>query len=186
MGGGVPEILIRPETAVDVDDIRTINIEAFRDHPASRQTEHLIVEALRAEGALDVSLVAVVGERVVGHIAFSKADVGDPKDLWFLLGPLAVLPGHQKQGVGSALVLAGVEALRGRGASGCVLVGNPGFYGRFGFRAFPGLEYEGVPGEYVLGLPFTDQAPSGRVIANEAFAVEPAPGEEPASPGVPE
>ena len=69
-------IEIHPETSTDIDDIRTINVEAFRDHPVSRQTEHLIVDSLRASGALDVSLAAVSEGRTVGHIAFSKACVG--------------------------------------------------------------------------------------------------------------
>jgi len=167
-------IEIHPETASEVDDIRKINIEAFRDHPISRQTEHLIVDALRDNGALDVSLVAVSEGRTVGHIAFSKASVGDSEADWFLLGPVAVLPGVQGQGIGSALVQSGLAELQTRDASGCVLVGDPGYYSRFGFGTFPDLSYEGVPHEYVLGLPFAEAKPCGSIIANKAFEIEPA------------
>jgi putative acetyltransferase len=176
-------IEVHPETAREVDEIRDINIDAFRDHPISQQTEHLIVEALRDSGALEVSLVAVSGGRAVGHIAFSKAAVGDSESGWFLLGPVAVLADLQGRGIGSALVESGLEELRARHASGCVLVGDPRFYSRFGFGTFPDLDYEGVPHEFVLGLPFTTAAPCGSIVANQAFAIEPEPREGPASQG---
>ncbi len=169
----LPRIDIHPETASEIGDIRKINVEAFRDHQVSQQTEHLIVDALRDTGALEVSLVAFSEGRPAGHIAFSRAVVGDSKSDWFLLGPIAVLPGLQGQGIGSALVESGLAELRTRHASGCVLVGDPGYYSRFGFSAFPDLSYEGVPHEYVLGLPFTDDTPCGTIVANKAFEIEP-------------
>ena len=169
------QIEIRPETSSEIDDIRDINIAAFRDHPISRQTEHLIVDALRDAGALEVSLVAVSEGRTVGHIAFSRASVGDSEFGWFLLGPVAVMPGVQGQGIGSALVESGLEELRSSRASGCVLVGDPGYYRRFGFAIFPDLAYEGVPHEYVLALPFAESVPRGRIVANAAFEIEPEP-----------
>lgn len=167
------QITVRAETAEDADQIRKVNIEAFRNHPISRQTEHLIVDALRSAGALDVSLVAVSDQGVVGHIAFSIAGVGDSEGDWFLVGPVAVMPGVQRRGIGSLLVEAGLSELRARGAKGCVLVGDAGYYNRFGFSTFPDLEYDGVPNEYVLGLPFGSEAPAGRIRSHEAFAVEP-------------
>lgn len=167
------ETLIRPEMAGDADDIRDVNIAAFRDHPISRQTEHLIVDALRAAGALEISLVALRAGQVVGHIAFSSAKVGDSESGWLLLGPLAVLPSLQGEGIGSALVKAGLDELRAGGAAGCVLVGDPGYYGRFGFTTFPDLSHEGVPDEYVLALPFAALAPRGSIRAHEAFEIEP-------------
>ena len=66
----------------------------------------------------------------------------------------------------------GLEELRSRGARGCVLVGDPGFYQRFGFRSSSGLTYEGVPKENVLCLPFGTDAPWGSIHAHEAFSVE--------------
>jgi putative acetyltransferase len=90
-----------------------------------------------------------------------------------LLGPVAVLNGSQGRGIGSALVESGLAELRARQASGCVLVGDPGYYSRFGFSTFPDLAYEGVPHEYMLGLPFADAAPCGRITADQAFAIEP-------------
>jgi predicted N-acetyltransferase YhbS len=121
----MPEIVIRPETPSDVDAVSEINVAAFLDHPYSHQTEHLIVDALRASDALDVSLVALRDGRPVGHIAFSKAVVG-LSDGWFLLGPVAVLPDLQGHGVGSALVTAGLEELRSRGGTRLRPRGRPG------------------------------------------------------------
>lgn len=97
-------MIIRPERETDLPAIDRINLEAFKDHPYSHQTEHLIVRALRAAGALTLSLVAEAEGEVVGHIAFSPALI-DGQDLgWYTLGPVAVLPGHQGQGIGAALV----------------------------------------------------------------------------------
>jgi putative acetyltransferase len=167
------EAVIRVETPEDVDGIREVNIAAFRDHPFSQQTEHLIVDALRAAGAVDISLVAISVGRVIGHIAFSKARLDHSDTGWFLLGPVAVLPAFQGQGTGSALVESGLERLREVEARGCVLVGDAAFYRRFGFGTFPGLEYDGVPHEHVLGLPLSDVVPRGVIRAHDAFEIEP-------------
>ena len=71
------------------------------------------------------------------------------------------------------LVVAGLAELRARQATGCVLVGDPGFYQRFGFGVHPGLAYQGVPDEFVLGLAFGDEAPAGGIAAHRAFEVQP-------------
>lgn len=164
-------MLIRPETPSDHAAIRTINIQAFAHHPFSRQTEHLIVQALRDANALVLSLVAEDAGAVIGHIAFSLAMI-DGKDAgWYTLGPIAVLPDRQGQGVGSQLVNAGLAALRLLGANGCVLVGDPGFYARFGFRVCQSLTVDGVSAEYFQCLVFCGQEPSGVVTHHPAFAV---------------
>jgi putative acetyltransferase len=162
-------VIVRTETPDDLDAIREVNMAAFESHPFSHQTEHLIVEALRAAGALELSLVAVLDGDVVGHIAFSAAGIGDRSAGWVLLGPVAVLPGHQGEGIGRALVEAGLDSLRSHGARGCVLVGDPAFYGRFGFQQHPGIEWEGVPDENVLCLPMSGEMPAGEVSYHPAF-----------------
>lgn len=163
-------MIIREESALDLDAIRAVNVAAFEGHPFSHQTEHLIVEELRTAGALTVSLVAEIDGRVVGHVAFSAASIGDTSDGWFLLGPLAVLPQYQDRGIGSALVDAGLDTLRSAGARGCVLVGDPAFYGRFGFRQRPGVTFHDVAGEYVLCLPLSGDTPTGEVSPHPAFS----------------
>jgi Predicted acetyltransferase len=162
-------MLIRPETPADHAAIREINLAAFADHPYSRQTEHLIVEALREAGALAVSLVAEEHGRVAGHIAFSRADIDGADRGWYLLGPVAVLPGMQRRGLGSALVRTGLDELRRLGAQGCVLVGDPAYYTRLGFRQAEGLSYPGVPQEFVLCLPLAGPEPEGDVGHHPAF-----------------
>lgn len=164
---------IRHETPADIEAIRRINLEAFRDHPVSRQTEHLIVEELRRAGALEISLVAQEGNEVVGHIAFSRATVGGRDLGWRLLGPVAVLPGRQRKGVGSALVRAGLDELRALDAAGCALVGDPAYYMRLGFRQCRGLSWPGVPEQYVLCLPLLGEEPDGELGCHPAFYVEP-------------
>lgn len=152
---------IRHETPADHEAIRRINVEAFRNHPVSRQTEHLIVEGLRRAGALEISLVAELEGAVVGHIAFSLATVGGRDLGWRLLGPLAVLPELQRRGIGSALVRAGLGELRRLGAAGCALVGDPAYYARLDFRQCRGLSWPGVPEQYVLCLPLAAEGPGG-------------------------
>lgn len=168
-------MIVRPETERDIAVIRRINIDAFRDHPHSRQTEHLIVDALRDASALALSLVAETDAGVVGHVAFSAAVIGEgTSGDWYLLGPIAVDPAHQGRGVGGALVEAGLDSLRARGAAGVALVGDPAFYERFGFRARPGVTCHGVPDEYVLCLPLhAGVEPVGEVHHHAAFGVEP-------------
>ena len=85
------------------------------------------------------------------------------------LGPVGVMPSHQGKGIGSALIRETLDRMRDAGALGVVLVGDPAFYGRFGFRSMESVGYPGVPGEYVLALPFTEAMPEGDIAAHEAF-----------------
>lgn len=160
---------IRPEKASDIPAIRHVHVEAFKVHPFSRQTEHFIVEHLRAAGALAISLVAETEDGIVGHIAFSRALIGGKDTGWFLLGPVGVLPELQRNGIGSALVRQGLAALQALNVAGCALVGDPHFYGRFGFTSLPGITMPEVPQEYVLALPFGTDVPTGILGHHEAF-----------------
>ena len=166
-------MLVRPETPQDAEAIRRIHREAFESHPFSRQTEHLIVDALRAAGGLDVSLVAELDGCVAGHVAISGARIGEDSSGWYLLGPVGVLPDLQGRGIGRALVEAGLEELRSRGANGCVLVGDPAFYTRFGFEHVPGVTCAGVPDVYVLCLRIAGPLPRGEVAHHSAFTIGP-------------
>lgn len=145
--------------------------EAFRSHPHSAHIEHLIVEGLRRAQALAVSLVTEDRGRVVGHVALSPVEVGDGATGWFGLGPLAVEPARQGRGIGRALVEAGLAALCARGAAGCVLLGEPAYYGRFGFTQLPALTLPGVPPAYFLTLPFGAHHAQGEVAYHPAFSV---------------
>lgn len=163
-------MIIRDEALADQSAIRDIVAAAFLTMPYSHQTEHLIVDALRRAGAMTLSLVAEEDGAVVGHAAFSPATIDDRPGGWHALGPIAVRPDRQRRGIGSALLREGLARLRQRGAEGCLLVGNPAFYTRFGFRNDARLTVEGVPPQYLLVLPFGEDVPRGRVGFHPAFA----------------
>jgi putative acetyltransferase len=168
-----PPAIIRDERPEEAAAIRSVIVAAFALVEHSSQTEAAIVEALRAAGVLTVSLVAIEGGALVGYVAFSPVAI-DGHDLgWFGLGPLAVRPDCQGRGIGVALVRAGLDRLRTTGAKGCVLVGEPGYYGRFGFRAHLGLRLIGVPPEYFLALPFAAELPRGQITYHEGFEARP-------------
>ena len=165
-------MIIRPEKINDADTITDLTIAAFKNVPVSRQTEHFIIHALRKAGALSLSLVAEIDNRIVGHIAFSPVSITDGADGWYGLGPVSVWPNLQKQGIGSALINNGLDELKARGAQGCALVGDSNYYRRFGFKNLPQLIHEGIPPEVFLVLPFTDAAPAGTVTFHAAFKAE--------------
>ena len=166
----MPQFSIRGECDSDVAAIDAITRQAFANHPSSRQTEHLIVLSLRNAHALTVSLVAEVGGNVVGHVAASPVQVAGQSLGWFGLGPVSVAPAHQRQGVGSALVRAALVELQAKGAAGCILLGNPAFYRRFGFVQDPSLVLPGAPAEHFMALPWLLPVPSGEVSYHAAFS----------------
>ncbi|MGD0518130.1 MAG: N-acetyltransferase, partial [Thermoguttaceae bacterium] len=90
--------------------------------------------------------------------------------MWFMLGPVAVAPSFQRQGIGQTLIKEGLKTIRGLGARGCVLVGDPAYYSRFGFRNNPDLVVEGVPPENFMCLPMTEHTPRGQVTHHAAFS----------------
>jgi putative acetyltransferase len=95
---------------------------------------------------------------------------GDEAAGWYGLGPLSVLPFLQGQGLGSTLVGKGLAQLESRGARGCVVLGEPAYYRRFGFRSSSRLVAEGLPPEYFMFLPFGENAPpTGIVLYHPAF-----------------
>jgi len=162
--------IIRNEMESDIRVIAEVTKAAFKTCPYGEHTEQFIINALRAAGALTVSLVGEIDQNVVGHVAFSPVTISDGSPHWYGLGPVSVLPQHQRQGIGTALIREGLSLLKARGARGCVLVGEPAYYQRFGFRNLPVLTLEGVPPQYFLALPFEDQTPRGVVVFHSAFS----------------
>src|SRR5215471_16638378 len=124
--------LIRPETSADHEAIRHVNRLAFGQDDEAR-----LVDALRDGGYLRVSLVAERAGQVVGHILFSDlpilTEAGAVPAL--ALAPMAVLPGFQRQGIGSTLVCRGLDECRRQGHRIVVVVGHPHFYPRLGFSS---------------------------------------------------
>lgn len=164
-----PQPVIRPETSADIDAIAGVTKAAFATLEISGHTEQFIVAALRAAGALTVSLVATLDGCVAGHIAFSPVTISDGAPGWYGLGPVSVLPEHQRQGIGKALIREGLTRLTALGARGCCLVGHPAYYTKFGFRNAPGLAVEGAPPEVFFALALDGNLPRGTVAFHDGF-----------------
>ena len=162
-------MILRNETISDIEAITQVTIAAFRTLPISNHTEQFIIKALRAAGALTLSLVAEIDGRVVGHIAFSPVVISDGTKDWYGLGPVSVLPEYQKQGIGKSLINEGLSLLKELGGQGCALVGDPNYYKRFGFRNYPELVHEGIPQEVFLALPFNEKVPKGTIEFHKSF-----------------
>ncbi len=160
---------IRPETPADHSAIRSLTKDAFKGAAHSSGTEAAIVETLRETGALAVSLVAERGREIVGHVAFSPVGIGDDQDGWFGLGPVSVRPDMQRKGIGGALIEDGLSRLRALGAKGCVVLGDPDYYGQFGFEPRPEVKFEGVPPEYFTVLVFDEASASGNAVYHAVF-----------------
>jgi putative acetyltransferase len=167
-----PRIVIRNEMDDDVITIAEVTVAAFKTLAISNHTEQFIIEALRAADALTVSLVAEVNGRVIGHIAFSPVTISDGTPNWYGLGPVSVLPEHQRQGIGKALIWEGLSRLKDLNARGCCLVGHPDYYKKFGFKNISGLMHEGVPQEVFFALSFDGHTPQGTVTFHEGFKAD--------------
>lgn len=126
--------LIRPEAPADIPAIEAVTSAAFQKEDYS-PTEHFIVTALRKSGQLTLSLVAEVEGVVIGHVAVSPVMISSGAVRWYGLGPISVVPARQGQGVGIQLMERALTELRRLGAAGCVVLGNPAYYSRFGFKA---------------------------------------------------
>src|SRR3546814_2332245 len=128
---------IRKEIPADVPVIEAVTVAAFRSAEHASGTEQHIVAALRNTGQLVISLVAEDHGQVVGHVAASPVAISDGAENWYGLGPVSVVPGRHAQGVGTLLVTRALEGLRKLGAAGCVVLGEPSYYARFGFGPQP-------------------------------------------------
>ena len=145
-------VKIRPETAGDIPAIHQVNVVAF-----GRSGEADLVDALRQRGAYTLSLVAEKHGQVVGHILFTPVTIGPemqgsaedtmPQEVFtaVALGPVAVLPDYQNQGIGAQLIGAGLAACHERGDDIVAVLGHPSYYPRFGFM--PSVNV-GVKSEY--------------------------------------
>jgi putative acetyltransferase len=154
---GRMELGIRAEAAGDAAAVRTVNAAAF-----GREAEAELVDAVRSAEAAVLSLVAVWQGEIVGHALFTPVAVGGGRAV--ALGPLAVHPDRQGQGVGTALVREGLRRLATLGHGAVIVLGDPGYYRRFGFRpasAF-GVSWDRpVPDEVFMALELRAGALSG-------------------------
>lgn len=160
---------IRKERKEDIALIRRVTEAAFAGAEHSSGTEGAIIDGLRENSSLTLSLVAVADGSIIGHAAFSPVLIAGRDQGWFGLGPVSVLPGRQRLGIGRALVDEGLQHLKAIKAKGCVVLGDPAYYSRFGFTADDRLCFAGVPPEYFMSLAFTAGVPSGEVTYAPPF-----------------
>ena len=122
---------IRPEEPRDKEAIRFVNEQAF-----GGSAEADAIDRLRVRGQLTLSLVAVIDDRVVGHLLFTPIVIDASDRSWTGLGlaPLAVLPEYQRQGIGSTLMIEGLVQCRSSGYERVIVLGHPDYYPRFGFE----------------------------------------------------
>jgi putative acetyltransferase len=132
---------IRMENEFDYPGIREVNLSAFPGND-----EALLVEKLRKSAEI-LSLVAIKGNKIVGHVLLSPATIenGDESFIVLVLAPVAVLPEFQNQGIGTKLIKCGLEEARKRGYSIVTVLGHPKYYPRFGFKPAK---------KYGIGSPF--------------------------------
>lgn len=187
----IPGLVLRPEQPSDIPTITCITREAFSANPHG---EEVIVTKLRDDNALTLSIVATVPpysksplsspsaspppeveegqEKIAAHVAFSPVTLEGVDENWVGLGPVSVSTSLQRKGLGSAVIREGLRILRERGdIDGCVVLGNPAFYGKFGFQAGQGLVLDGVPAKYFQSLSFGDSRPEAKVRYHAAFGV---------------
>jgi putative acetyltransferase len=160
---------VRKEVPSDIAGVEAVTIAAFQAAAHTRHTEQFIVRALRDSGQLAVSLVADNEGSVVGHVAVSPVTISSGAQRWYGLGPISVTPEHQKKGVGAQLMEHALAELRTLGAGGCVVLGEPSYYSRFGFNAESSLVLPGVPAEYFQAISFNGSLPLGTVSYHDSF-----------------
>lgn len=158
-------MLIRPATPEDRGAIRSLICAAF-----GSLGEAELVEALDRAGDIELSLVAEIGDRAVGHVLFSRVIAPFAA---LALAPLSVAPEHQGRGIGSALVREGLDRAARTGWDGVFVLGDPDYYERFGFRAALAAGFSSpYAGEHFMALALAGDLPahSGTLAHAPAFA----------------
>lgn len=161
-------LAVREATAADRDAIRAVEEAAF-----GREDEALLVEALAASGGVVLELVAEAQGRIVGHILFSRLTVARPRgDVPAVaLAPLAVAPGARRQGIGAALVEEAHRRLRTAGERLSVVLGDPAYYGRFGYARAAAAGFDSdYQGEALQALDWGGAPADGRLVYAPAFS----------------
>jgi putative acetyltransferase len=161
--------VIREERPGDEAAISALTKAAFDGHPHSDGSEPAIVDRLRADGDLILSLVQQGPAGIVGHVAFSPARLSDGSEGWVTLGPISIAPEVQQMGIGSALIAEAKRRLESAGYRGIVVLGDPGYYGRHGFRQGTPITLNGPLAPYLQTLSFDSRTPEAMVSFAPAF-----------------
>jgi putative acetyltransferase len=161
-------LVIREATPADAEAIRELLDAAFGGDGESR-----LVEKLRADGDCVLELVATHEGQLVGEIFFSRLKVGDrgTETDAVALAPVAVLPESQRTGIGHALIQHAHPVLEAKGERLSVVLGDPAYYGRFGYAHARAAGFESdYQGEYLQALAWGDAPASGRLVYAPAFS----------------
>ncbi|MDQ2064856.1 N-acetyltransferase [Xinfangfangia sp. CPCC 101601] len=162
--------ILRPERPSDAAEIAALTTRAFATAPHSGGNEAQIIAALRDARALTLSLVLESPQGLIGHAAWSPVQIADGTQGWYGLGPVSVAPEAQGLGHGGRLIHAGMAQLaQDHAAAGCVVLGDPAYYSRFGFAVVPGITFPNVPAEYFMAQPLQGSLPRGEVTYHKAF-----------------
>lgn len=165
-------LTLRNEQVVDIEAIFNLTKRAFKNAEHTDHNEQFIVNALRDAQQLTISLVAELDQHIIGHVAVSPVEISSGAKNWYGLGPISVAPEYQRQGVGKALIQHALQQLQQFNAAGCVVLGDPAYYSKFGFQPHDRLILEGVPAEYFQALSFDQSIPQGTVKYHPAFEVK--------------
>lgn len=157
---------IRQETEGDDVAITQVVARAFEGKSYGDENDAKLVDALRDAGALVLSLVATHKGQIIGQVALSPAKIGEGR--YLCVGPLAVLPEHQRKGVGTGLMGHALGVAQVYGRDGVVLQGDLNYYARFGFETFPSVTCAGEGAQFIQVLPFKG-TPSGEVKFHPVF-----------------
>ncbi|WP_157017501.1 GNAT family N-acetyltransferase [Mesorhizobium xinjiangense] len=160
------DFAIRPALAADRDAIFQVEAAAF-----GRRDEAELVEQIVADGDAVLELVALAGDVVIGHILFSRLTVegsGEPFAA-VALAPLAVVPDHQGRGVGGALIGEAHRILPASGERLSIVLGDPGYYGRFGYDRARATGFDSYQGDALQALAWGDAPTEGRLVYPRAF-----------------
>lgn len=160
---------IREERPGDEAAIHAMTQRAFDGHPYSDGDEAEVIDRLRADNDLLLSLVAEDHGQVVGQASYSMARLSNGEDGWWVIGPVAVDPDHQGKGIGRALMEAGEGKLQARGAKGITVLGDPALYVKFGYRQHQPIRLEGELGEYLQVKSFGAPIPDATITYAPAF-----------------
>ena len=167
-------MVIRKEEVKDYEDVYSVVKLAFESAEHADGDEQELVNAVRKEDAFipELSLVAEIDGKIVGHILFTKAAVGDTVVL--ALAPLSVLPGYQRRGIGTALIKEGHRIAAGAGHPYSVVLGSERYYPRVGYLPAKGYGIRppfDVPSENFMACRLRDDAPAvhGTIQYAKAF-----------------
>ena len=160
---------IRPDVPGDHEAVSHLIVAAFTESQHGHNGEADLVDRLRTNRKDVTSLVAVSDVGIIGHVLFSPVQIqtSDTSIVGSGLAPIAVLPSHQKTGIGSALIHAGIKQLRTANCPFIVLIGDPKYYSRFGFQPASEFDlvhtFDGISQKYLM-ISWLESANSSKVL----------------------